>query len=133
MVGISFALILSGILIFAFSFVIKFGKKDFDRDFSEAVRNFEKQKALEKFNENIDNQTEKSDNIKENLYDTFEEDFEKTQSEEDFQDMVYDENYESDDEDFGELMKQSKAFVRLVGIALIVIGVVSFFINGNIF
>jgi len=125
--GISFALILSGILIFVFSFVLKFGRKNFDRDFSQALRNFERQKTIEEFNENINDQAEKSDNIKENLYDN---DSEKIFSEEEIFDMPdYDADFENDDDDFSELMRQSKAFIRLAGAALIVIGIISYFIN----
>lgn len=125
--GISFALILSGILIFVFSFVLKFGRKNFDRDFSQALRNFERQKTIEEFNENINDQAEKSDDIKENLYDN---DSEKIFSEEEIFDMPdYDADFENDDDDFGELMRQSKAFIRLAGVALIVIGIISYFIN----
>jgi len=116
MTGVAVSLIFVGAIIFGFSFVLRIGNKNFDRDFDEAIRNFEKQ--------NEEKKQEKSDDFEKYLGDS--EHYIEENSENVYRADLRDEY--NDDEDFAALMKQAKDFLRLVGIALIVIGIISFFL-----
>ena len=105
MTAIAFILILIGLLIVFFSFVLKLGNNNYDRDFKEAIRNFEKQEELHK-QENVDNSEDTGHNIIDNCYD----------------------DSFDDDEDLKQLLAQSKSFVRFIGIALLIVGAVIYFI-----
>ncbi|MCI8805445.1 MAG: hypothetical protein HFE59_06040 [Clostridiales bacterium] len=121
MSGVGVSLIFIGGIILGFSFVLKTGKKNLDKNFEEAIRNFEKQKENEE--EKNASDFEKYLSVSENNFENgFEENFEKEHE------NNLTEEYDEDDEDFAVLMKQAKDFLKLVGIALIVIGIISFFV-----
>lgn len=121
MLGVGFSLIFIGCIILGFSFILKIGKKNLDKNFEEAIRDFEKRKE-DKEEKNLDD-FEKYLSVSEN---NFENDFEKSFEKEHENNLT--EEYDEDDEDFTALMKQAKDFLKLVGIALIVIGIISFFV-----
>ena len=113
MTTISIILIFIGILIFLFSFVLKIGKSNVEKDFNEAIRIFEEnrqkeeQEAEQETAEILDNDTDNEDD--EDLF-------------------VVQNDFSSDDEDIKDLMNQSRDFLKFVGIVIIVIGVVVYFI-----
>lgn len=131
MVIIALAMIFSGLLICVFSFILKPGKNNFDKEFSEALNNYEKKIKEEEVNEEndfsfekednkyIDNLTKKSDNIEDKPLDIKGDFFKET--------VINDEFYENDDE-FFDLMKQTRTLIRFVGGALVIVGVVLFII-----
>ncbi len=121
MSGVGVSLIFIGGIILGFSFVLKTGKKNLDKNFEEAIRNFEKQKENEE--EKNASDFEKYLSVSEN---NFENGFDKNFEKEHENNLT--EEYDEDDEDFAVLMKQAKDFLKLVGIALIVIGIISFFV-----
>ncbi len=121
MTGVTVSMIFVGAIILGFSFVLKAGKKNLDRDFEEAIKNFEKQKKMEEqeeFNAFEECLGASENNIENNSEENSENEYNPDLSDE----------YDNDDEDFAALMKQARAFLRLVGIALIVIGIISFFL-----
>ena len=113
MTTISIILIFIGILIFLFSFVLKIGKSNVEKDFNEAIRIFEEnrqkeeQEAEQETVEILDNDTDNEDD--EDLF-------------------VVQNDFSSDDEDIKDLMNQSRDFLKFVSIVIIVIGVVVYFI-----
>jgi len=107
MIVLAFALIFGGLFVFLFSFVLKFGKNDFDKNLREAVIDFEREK------ENVDNLTDKDNNI----IDSYENDSDNI--------MVFE---ESDDKDFEILIRETKSFLRLVGCTVTIIGIVVYFV-----
>ena len=103
---IAFFLILGGFFIFIFSFVLRAKKNDFDKDLKNALRGFEADK------ENIDDSYDADDNAIDNSINGAD----------------YITEFEENDEDFEILMKQTKAFIRIAGIAVIVVGIAVYFI-----
>lgn len=112
MTTISIILIFIGILIFLFSFVLKIGKSNVERDFNEAIRIFEENKQKEE-QEAEQETVEISDD---------------TDNENDKGSFVTQNDFSSDDKDIKDLMNQSRDFLKFVGIVIIVIGVVVYFI-----
>ncbi len=107
MIILAFALIFGGLFVFMFSFIIRFGKNDLDKNLREAVSDFERKK------ESDDNFTDKDNNI----IDHYKNDSDNI--------AVFE---ESDDRDFEILIGETKSFLRLVGAAVIVIGIVVYFV-----
>lgn len=106
MTGVSIPLIFAGAAVFGFSLIMKINGKKTTADFKEALRNFEESKK--KLEEKEEKET------------AFNKEFSKDETAE------YGGSNE-DDDDFLELMKQAKYFLRLAGAALIIMGVISFF------
>jgi len=101
MTGIAFFLILSGILIFVFSFAINFKKMDISNDFNNIIKEFEKNNSENDFDDKNDLNPQKAEFESQTRYDDF---------------------FDEDDADFKTLLSQSKFFVRLIGIVLAIIG-----------